>query len=507
MRYYIKIDNDSEYVYIFNNMSIKNLKILNNFLQINWKTKSSLNNCNEYGSRFISSWSTNFLTILHRCGLNFITSVERRIRTKKKYNYDPLLEQKYPCQLKQKSNKVKIIHDIELFNELNNLGMDKQEIKYYNNYRQSFTDVELYDLAQSNSEHSRHWFFNGKNTQLFQQIKNTLGNNTNSLLAFCDNSSVIKGYPIKTIINNKLQNKIYDIVYTAETHNFPTGISPFPGAATGVGGRIRDNQAVGRGGLLVASIAGYCVSEPYYKHNFPSGEEILIKASNGASDYGNKIGEPIIQGFTRSHKNWIKPIMFSGGLGQVDRNHIIKCKSYPGLLVVRLGGPAYPIGIGGGSASSSNQDSLNLKAVQRGDPQMENKLNKVIRACIELNNNIIHSIHDQGAGGLGNVVKEIIYPCGADIYLDNVTLGDKTMSAKEIWISEFQESNVILIDKNNLEKLNEICKRENLIVDCLGVTNCSKKIKVFFKNEKVVEFDLDFCLGDLPQKEYKLENR
>ena len=335
------------------------------------------------------------------------------------------------------------------------LGLDDWDIEYYYNLfvkdlKRNPTNVECFDLSQSNSEHSRHWFFRGKlivdekeiPENLMQIIKQPLkANPNNSVIAFKDNSSGIKGYEIKTIIPQnvgrhsrfKEANLKYHVIFTAETHNFPSGVAPFPGAETGTGGRIRDVQATGKGAHVIAGTAAYCVGNlriPGYKlpwedesfgypNNLASPLQIEIEASNGASDYGNKFGEPVIQGFTRSfgmrlpngeRREWIKPIMFTAGIGQMDARHIEKGQPGKGMLVTKIGGPAYRIGMGGGAASSmiqgENIAELDFNAVQRGDAEMEQKLNRVIRACVELgSDNPIISIHDQGAGGNCNVVK------------------------------------------------------------------------------------------------------
>ena len=203
----------------------------------------------------------------------------------------------------------------------------------------------------------------------------------------------------------------YHIIFTAETHNFPSGVAPFPGAETGTGGRIRDVQATGRGALVIAGTAAYCVGNlripgyelPWedstfaYPSNLASPLTIEIEASNGASDYGNKFGEPVIQGFTRSfglrlpdgeRREWLKPIMFTAGVGQMDARHVEKKEPAKGMLVTKIGGPAYRIGMGGGAASSmiqgQNIAELDFNAVQRGDAEMEQKMNRVIRACVEM---------------------------------------------------------------------------------------------------------------------------
>lgn len=318
-------------------------------------------------------------------------------------------------------------------------------------------------MGQSNSEHSRHWFFSGrmiidgqeKPESLFQMVKATLPADiqTNSIIAFHDNSSSIRGYECDALLPNTveacgpvtIEKQTLHPILTAETHNFPSGVAPFSGAETGTGGRLRDVMATGRGAYPVAGVAAYCVGNlripgytlPWeaekngdsflYPSNLASPLKIVIEASNGASDYGNKFGEPVIHGFTRSfgmrlpngeRYEWVKPIMFSAGVGQLDDRHTIKGQPKPGMLVVKVGGPAYRIGIGGGAASSRVQSAdhakLDFDAVQRGDAEMGNRLNRLMRACCDLQErNPIVSVHDQGAGGNGNVLKEIVEPAGA----------------------------------------------------------------------------------------------
>ena len=314
-------------------------------------------------------------------------------------------------------------------------------------------------MGQSNSEHSRHWFFGGKmvidgeekSDTLFQMVKATLPKDVpnNSVIAFHDNSSSIRGYECDALHPASVEKagpitvgkQLLHPILTAETHNFPSGVAPFPGAETGTGGRLRDVMATGRGAYTVAGVAAYCVGNlnipgydlPWedkdfiYPNNLASPLNIQIKASDGASDYGNKYGEPVIHGFTRSFGQrlpngerfeWVKPIMFSAGVGQLDGGHTVKGEAEEGMLVVKVGGPAYRIGIGGGAASSRVQSSenadLDFDAVQRGDAEMGNRLNRLMRACCDLREkNPIVSVHDQGAGGNGNVLKEIVEPAGA----------------------------------------------------------------------------------------------
>ena len=366
-----------------------------------------------------SVFDTNFTNILNRLSIKQVTRCERyKIIPHKNVNleqYDMMVYQLYeelPTQFDNysissisKHPEIFFVDDISIYNKEQNLGFDEQDIDNYNKYytnivKRKPTNIELFDLSQSNSEHSRHWFFNAniyidgilKKESLFKLIKNTLKNNdTDSLVAFSDNSSVIKGYNInymRTFNNNKYEMKYtcYNPLFTAETHNFPTGIAPFEGATTGIGGRLRDVYATGKGALMIAGTAGYSVGNlllPNYKldyeipyentpYNQIPGWKILIEASNGASDYGNKIGEPIIVGFTRNYGNtilyknenenetskfikqhyeWFKPIMFTGGIGMINSCHLYKDIVKPGMLIIRAGGPAFRLGLGGGSAS------------------------------------------------------------------------------------------------------------------------------------------------------------
>ncbi|XP_044417355.1 probable phosphoribosylformylglycinamidine synthase, chloroplastic/mitochondrial [Triticum aestivum] len=445
------------------------------------------------------------------------------------------------------------------------LAFDEQDIKYYthlfrDDIKRNPTTVELFDIAQSNSEHSRHWFFNGKleidgetmPSTLFQLVKSPLkANPNNSIIGFKDNSSAIKG----TLVNHlrpalpgstsplSLMMRELGILFTAETHNFPCAVAPYPGAETGAGGRIRDTHATGKGSFVVASTAGYCVGnlqieESYapwedssfsYPSNLASPLQILIDASDGASDYGNKFGEPLIQGFTRNfgsrlpngeRREWLKPIMFSGAIGQIDHAHISKGDPEIGMLVVKIGGPAYRIGMGGGAASSmvsgQNDAELDFNAVQRGDAEMAQKLYRVIRACVEMGEkNPIISIHDQGAGGNCNVVKEIIYPKGAEIDIRSIVVGDHTLSVLEIWGAEYQEQDALLVKPESRNLLQSLCDRERVSMAVLGEIDGSGKI-VLIDSAAVehamlsglpppppaVDLELEKVLGDMPQKTF-----
>jgi phosphoribosylformylglycinamidine synthase len=414
----------------------------------------------------------------------------------------------YNKSLILKLDEIDVTHGLSLSEE------DKQFIRKNGDKWEDFM-LTIYDIAQSNSEHCRHHFFNGtmsfenedpKPSTLFDLVKEPYKHaqrrenkdtfENNSRIAFCDNSSSIKGFPTQATTVNQETHKYtieetnMNFVCTAETHNFPTAISPFPGAATGIGGRIRDVQATGRGAQPVCSSAGYCVGKLFlnetditneYPSNMVEPTKILIEASNGASDYGNKFGEPIVNGFTRSfraniggeRREWVKPIMFTGGLGIMQDKHTTKKDPRKDMVICKIGGPVYKIGLGGSTASSRVSDDknteLDFSAVQRADPQMEQKMNKVIRSCIEMGDgNPILSIHDQGAGGNGNVLKELIDGLGATLNLDNLEYGTRNISIIETWLSEYQESNAILISETSINLLEMLCYREGVSLSVLG---------------------------------------
>lgn len=461
----------------------------------------------------------------------------------------------------------------------NQLGLffDDWDLDYYYKLfkvkiKRNPTIVECFDLAQSNSEHSRHWFFKGilnikgrksnEKSLIDLVISTQKHSNPNNLIKFEDNSSAIKGFNKLRVLVPKepgicsqvevLNNQHRHIILTAETHNFPTGVAPFPGASTGTGGRIRDVQATGRGAHVIAGTAGYSFGNLFlddyeldwenphelYPNNLAHPSKIAIEASNGASDYGNKFGEPIVLGFARSFGmrlvspesgrsvrwEYLKPIMFTGGIGSIDDTYIKKEKPGKGMSLAKVGGPVYRIGMGGGAASSapsskSNSKSLelNLNAVQRGDPEMEQKMNRIIRACIENGkNNPILSIHDQGAGGNGNVLKELAEPSGATIDSNKFTLGDGTVNILELWAAEYQESNAILTanSETSMTFLNRVSNREKCNIDFVGNIDNSGLIRLMNfkdsnnKKEKVYPIDLklEHVIGSMPRKKFDLND-
>uniref|UniRef100_A0A3Q1C0E8 Phosphoribosylformylglycinamidine synthase n=1 Tax=Amphiprion ocellaris TaxID=80972 RepID=A0A3Q1C0E8_AMPOC len=456
---------------------------------------------------------------------------------------------------------------LEAANDELGLAFDSWDLDYYTSMFQRIernpTSVECFDLAQSNSEHSRHWFFRGRMIIDGQEQKETLfslimdtqrHSNQNNVIKFCDNSSGIKGLELECVYpKDPSQASAYEtrrslrhVIFTAETHNFPTGVAPFSGATTGTGGRIRDVQSAGRGGHVIAGTAGYCFGNLHipgyvlpwesegegweYPSSFAPPLQVAIEASDGASDYGNKFGEPVLSGFARSfgmrlangeRREWIKPIMFSGGLGSIEDTYVKKEEAEPGMEVVKMGGPVYRIGVGGGAASSvqvqgDNCSDRDLGAVQRGDAEMEQKMNRALRACLERSSgNPICSIHDQGAGGNGNVLKELSEPAGAVIYCSKFKKGDPTLSVLELWGAEYQESNALLLRPSDRSFLERVCQREKCPVDFVGnITGDGKIVLVDDEGgsgdqsgggRHPVDLQLEWVLGKMPQKEFKME--
>ncbi|XP_072405117.1 phosphoribosylformylglycinamidine synthase isoform X1 [Chiloscyllium punctatum] len=550
----------------------------------------------EIGPRlnFSTAWSTNAVSICKSIGLTAVDRIEcsrrylLKIREPEKgvsaqcelltAFYDRMTECVYehPIGSFCVSARPAPVFDVDVVNggksalekanqELG-LAFDAWDLEYYTGLFRKVgrnpSSVECFDLAQSNSEHSRHWFFKGrlvidgetKQESLFDLIMKTQdSSNKNNVIKFSDNSSAITGKVVKGLYpsNQSRASKVNigetmrHVIFTAETHNFPTGVAPFSGATTGTGGRIRDIQCTGRGAHTIAGTAGYCFGNllypgyelPWedrtfaYPGNFARPLEIAIEASNGASDYGNKFGEPVLAGFARSfgmllpnqeRREWLKPIMFSAGIGTMEDQHVHKEQPEPEMEVVKIGGPVYRIGVGGGAASSiqvqgDNTAELDFGAVQRGDAEMEQKMNRALRACIESQgNNPICSIHDQGAGGNGNVLKELSEPAGATIYTSKFKVGDPTLSVLELWGAEYQESNALLMRSKDSAFLQAICDREKCPVDFVGkITGDGKIVLVDDRdtaakselNQRAahpVDLKLDWVLGKMPQKEFIL---
>ncbi|XP_077022032.1 phosphoribosylformylglycinamidine synthase isoform X2 [Tamandua tetradactyla] len=556
----------------------------------------------EVGPRlnFSTPMSTNIVSVCHAAGLGAVDRVETTRRYRLSFAHPPsaeveaialatlhdrMTEQHFPMPIHSfapgslpapLNGPINILAEgrpaLEKANQELGLAFDSWDLDFYTKRFQELqrnpSTVEAFDLAQSNSEHSRHWFFKGQlhvdgqklPHSLFESIMHTqVSSNPNNILKFCDNSSAIQGKEVRFLRPEdptrpscfQEQQGLRHVVFTAETHNFPTGVAPFSGATTGTGGRIRDVQCTGRGAHVVAGTAGYCFGNLYipgyslpwedpsfqYPGNFARPLEVAIEASNGASDYGNKFGEPVLAGFARSlglqlpdgqRREWIKPIMFSGGIGSMEAAHVSKEPPEPGMDVVKVGGPVYRIGVGGGAASSvqvqgDNASDLDFGAVQRGDPEMEQKMNRVIRACEEApGGNPICSLHDQGAGGNGNVLKELSDPAGAIIYTSRFQLGDPTLNALEIWGAEYQESNALLLRPSKRDFLRRVSARERCPASFVGTITGDRRIVLV--DDRVcplgtngqgdvlptppptpVDLELDWVLGKMPRKEFFLQ--
>lgn len=523
---------------------------------------------------FETAWSTRAVNICRDCTLEKVTRLEYSTRLgipvkmtdeeEEKFLamfYDRMTQTRYPKPLESFESGLKKLpvrtiplirngmKELLAINLDLGLGMDEQDMSmcfnlFVNVLKRDPTDVELFQLAAGTfSEHARHNLFNGQITvdglprtrTLLEAIKAPWKKNPgNAIVAF--RGSVLRGGRIKTLLpidpatasSFSLFVQYYHLVITAETHNYPTGIAPFFGAETGTGGRIRDNDVgSGRGGTTGVGLAGYCTCSlfipgyvlpweiRYWHHpeNLATGLEIMIGASNGASAYGNCIGEPVIGGIARTYESleraWIKPIMWTGGVGNVLDSHIKKGSPQKGMLVVHIGGPGFRIGMGGSAASSmiqgQNAVHLDFNAVQRGDAEMEQRVNRLIRACVELRGrNPIVLIQDEGAGGNCNAITELVDPAGAVIKVKNIPVGDATLSILENWGNESQERYVILIWEESLSVIERICKREKVPYSILGEITGDGMIIVYDEeaDSMPVNLPLDRILNDLPQKKF-----
>lgn len=529
----------------------------------------------EIGPRlsFATPFSTN---VVSGCKNSGITKV---IRVERSYRYltdnvnlvvsekcDRMTEEVYEKPpntfiLDQQVQPVRIIPLIEdgisAFDTIKGLSFTDQDKRIYydifvNQEKRNPTDVELFDLLNSNCEHSRHGWFNarmiidGEEQELsaFDLVKRTLAMSPDrSVIGFHDNSSSIRGHVTYTLMpefpgqsSGFIPNQIdWDITLTGETHNFPTGIASYPGAETGTGGRLRDGMATGKGSYIIAGTGGYCISSllisgypipgenPDFKTpaNMANGLKVKVEGSNGLSDYGNRFGEPLILGFSRNfYQNvgddtfgFVKPILFTAGIGQMQNCHSEKGHATKNLKIVQIGGPAYRVGFGGGAASSQHQGEnsakLDFDAVQRGDGEMAKKVYNVIRACNDMGiNTPIVSIHDQGAGGPANVLKEIVEESGGKVYIRKINSGDPSMSILELWVCEYQERNGLLIPEDRIEEFKTICAREKVPCEVLGyVTGDGRFVVEDDDGSTPVDFDLKKILKDFPTSTYEDRRR
>uniref|UniRef100_A0A2K5P2Y6 Phosphoribosylformylglycinamidine synthase n=1 Tax=Cercocebus atys TaxID=9531 RepID=A0A2K5P2Y6_CERAT len=507
--------------------------LLDDVAQESWLLSGSSDLLLEVGPRlnFSTPTSTNIVSVCHAAGLGPVDRVETTRRYRLSFAHPPsaeveaialatlhdrMTEQHFPHPIQSFSPEsileplngpINILGEgrlaLEKANQELGLALDSWDLDFYTQHFQELqrnpSTVEAFDLAQSNSEHSRHWFFKGQlhvdgqklEHSLFESIMSTQeSSNPNNVLKFCDNSSAIQGKEVQFLRPEdptrpsrfRQQQGLRHVVFTAETHNFPTGVSPFSGATTGTGGRIRDVQCTGRGAHVVAGTAGYCFGNLHIPgYNLP----------------------------------WEDPSF-----------------QYPGncMEVVKVGGPVYRIGVGGGAASSvqvqgDNTSDLDFGAVQRGDPEMEQKMNRVIRACVEApKGNPICSLHDQGAGGNGNVLKELSDPAGAIIYTSRFQLGDPTLNALEIWGAEYQESNALLLRSPDRNFLTRVSARERCSACFVGTITGDRRIVLVDDREcpvrrngqgdapptpppTPVDLELEWVLGKMPRKEFFLQRK
>ena len=479
--------------------------------QINNKTISE----NFVGPRaaMVTPWSTNAVEITQNMGISGIIRIEEFQKIAADFqDFDPMLFQKYTV-LQQDIFTINIapepileIDDISAYNKSEGLALNPEEVDYLNNLAKKLgrklTDSEIFAFSQANSEHCRHKIFNGtfivdgeeKPTSLFKLIRKTSETNPNEIVsAYKDNVAFVKG-PKVTQFAPKSADKpdFYEekefvsvLSLKAETHNFPTTVEPFNGAATGSGGEIRDRLAGGQGSLPLAGTAVYMTSYSRLNDERPwendmsarpwlyqTPMDILIKASNGASDFGNKFGQPLITGsiLTFEHEEaarklgYDKVIMQAGGIGYGKLDQAIKKKPTAGDKIVILGGENYRIGMGGAAVSSADTGAfgsgIELNAIQRSNPEMQKRAANAIRGMVESDNNPIVSIHDHGAGGHLNCLSELVEETGGLIDLDKLPIGDPTLSAKEIIGNESQERMGLVIGQKDIATLQRIADRE-----------------------------------------------
>ncbi len=501
----------------------------------------------------ISPWSTNAVEITQNMGLQGIERIEEFFPVKdKNADYDPMLQHLYDG-LNQRifiSNRtpepIQHIENIASYNEKEGLAMSPEEIEYLNQLEKDLgrklTDSEVFGFAQINSEHCRHKIFGGtfiidgeeKESSLFDMIKKTTKENPNRIIsAYKDNVAFAAGPKVELFAPADHAKSDYFktsevesiISLKAETHNFPTTVEPFNGASTGTGGEIRDRMAGGKGSWPIAGTAVYMTSYPRLEEGrewesilpirkwlYQSPEEILIKASNGASDFGNKFGQPLICGsvltFEHTENNEVygydKVIMLAGGVGYGRKRDSLKGQPEPGNKIVVLGGDNYRIGLGGGSVSSVDtgrySSGIELNAVQRANAEMQKRANNVVRALTEEDNNPIISIHDHGSAGHVNCLSELVEGCGGSIDMSKLPIGDKTLSAKEIIANESQERMGLLIEKDSIEHVKAIAERERAPMYIVGETTGDDRFS-FVQADGVKPFDLamDQMFGSSPK--------
>lgn len=500
----------------------------------------------------LTPWSTNAVEITQNMGITGIIRIEEYFPADADSKYDPMLQMMYKglnqeiFTIDKAPEPIIEIDDIEAYNEKEGLALSEDEIEYLNDLSKrigrKLTDSEVFGFSQVNSEHCRHKIFNGtfiidgeeKESSLFKLIKKTSQVNPNKLVsAYKDNVAFNSGPEIEQFAPasgdkpDYFENKKIKSVISlkAETHNFPTTVEPFNGAATGSGGEIRDRLGGGKGSLPIAGTAVYMTAYPRTKkgraweQNMPerdwlyqTPEEILIKASNGASDFGNKFGQPLICGsvLTLEHQEnqkkfaYDKVIMLAGGVGFANKRDALKEEPVPGESVVLLGGDNYRIGMGGGAVSSVDtgqySSGIELNAVQRANPEMQKRVSNVIRTLSESDNNPIVSIHDHGAGGHLNCLSELVEHTGGVIDISKLPVGDPTLSSKEIVGNESQERMGMLVPQETIDKIKKIAERERSPMYVVGeTTNDMKFVFEQADGKKPIDLKLEDFFGKAPR--------
>ena len=500
----------------------------------------------------ITPWSTNAVEITQNMSLHGISRIEEYFPVSSKdADHDPMLQRMYDglnqdvFTVNHEPEPIKHVENLEEYNEQEGLALSPEEIEYLHNVEKQvgrpLTDSEIFGFAQINSEHCRHKIFGGTfiidgqemESSLFQMIKKTTKENPNKILsAYKDNVAFAQGPVVEQFApkdqstSDFFQVKDIESVISlkAETHNFPTTVEPFNGAATGTGGEIRDRMGGGVGSWPIAGTAVYMTAYPRLddsttsingdvkrdwenvlperKWLYQTPEQILIKASNGASDFGNKFGQPLICGsvLTFEHKEkeekyaYDKVIMLAGGVGYGTKRDCLKKEPQKGNKVVVVGGDNYRIGLGGGSVSSVDtgrySNGIELNAVQRANPEMQKRAYNLVRALCEEDMNPVVSIHDHGSAGHLNCLSELVEECGGEIDMSKLPIGDKTLSAKEIIANESQERMGLLIDEKHIEHVRRIAERERAPLYVVGETTGDAHFS-FVQADGVKPFDLD----------------
>lgn len=501
----------------------------------------------------ITPWSTNAVEITQTMGISGIERIEEFTPAHTAVSFDRMLQHEYKglnqevFTIQHTPESIQDVLNIAAYSDKEGLALSKEEVEYLNNVsnelKRNLTDSEVFGFSQVNSEHCRHKIFNGTfvidgvemPSTLFKLIKKTSQENPNYIVsAYKDNVAFIKGPRIEQFAPatqdkpDFFEVKEIDSVISlkAETHNFPTTVEPFNGAATGSGGEIRDRLAGGKGSLPLAGTAVYITSYPRMdeghdwekkfaprKWLYQTPEEILIKASDGASDFGNKFGQPLINGSVLTFEHFEgdkklgfdKVIMLAGGIGYGKEKDSLKEHLQAGDKIILLGGDNYRIGMGGGAVSSVATgefgNAIELNAIQRSNPEMQKRAMNAIRAMVEMDNNPIVSIHDHGAGGHFNCLSELLEETGGAIDTSKIPVGDPTLSEREILSNESQERMGLAIKPSDIGLLQKIADRERSPMYEVGEATGDQKL-VFGKlteAKKAINFAVKHLLGSSPK--------